>query len=299
MLSAKLRVAVLRGGPSSEYEISLKTGAHVLSLLREMPEKYEPIDIFISKGGEWHLSGLVEEPHQALRQINVVWNALHGTYGADGQVQKILEKMKMPFTGSGSFSSALAINKELTKELFVRNSILVPRHELLTEDDFNDDKLIYILRTYLQPVIVKPSCGSGGIGVALAHGFHELKEKIKNAFRHSSKVIVEEHIKGTEAVCAVVENARGEKIYALIPEAPLNIEKKKEIEKISKLTHSLLGLRHYSSSDFIVTPKGRIYLLGTNSHPKFYQDSHLHRSLHAVGWQPRDFVNHILSLHNH
>ena len=299
MLSSKIRVAVLRGGPSEEYDVSLKTGAHVLSLLREMPEKYDPIDIFISRDGEWHSSGLVEEPHRALRHANVVWNALHGQYGEDGQVQRELEKLKIPFTGSSSLSSALAINKDMAKKIFIEHSILVPKHEVLVESDFSDEKLIYIFQNYLHPVIIKPSRGSGGIGVTLAKSFNELKEKVKNIFKHSPKAIVEEYIKGKDATCAVVENARGEKMYALIPDGDLSAAHKKEVERLTKLSHQILGLRHYSSSDFVVTPKGKIYLIETNAQPKFHPESSLHQSLHAVGWHPRDFVDHVLSLHNY
>lgn len=297
MLSSKIKVAVLRGGPSHEYDASLKTGAHVLSLLREMPEKYEPIDVFISKDGEWHLGGLVHEPHQALKSAHIVWNALHGSYGEDGQVQELLENLKVPFTGSSSVSSALSMDKDRAKALFLEHSLLMPQHEALSENDFNDDKLIYIFRTYLHPVIVKPANGSGGIGVTLAHTFHELKEKIKSTFRLSPKVMVEERIMGKDISCAVAEGARGEKFYAMIPLGELSREENKEVEAMAKLAHQALGLGHYSSSDFIITPKGKIYILEINSLPKFHADSSLHRSLQAVGWHPRDFVDHILSLH--
>lgn len=297
ILSSKIRVAVLRGGPSSEYDVSLKTGGYVLSLLREMPEKYEPLDVFISREGEWHISGLVSEPHQVLRHTNVVWNALHGTYGEDGQVQKFLENLNIPFTSSGSLASAIAMNKELAKETFLQESILMPHHEIFLEGDLDDDRLIYIFQTYLHPIVVKPTRGSGSLGVVITKSFNELKEKIKEAFRYSPKVMVEEYIRGKETTCNVVENARGDEIYALIPDGNFNSAKKKELETLAKLAHKSLGLRSYSSSDFIVTPKGKIYLLETNSQPKFHADTLLYKSLNAVGWRPRDFVDHILSLH--
>jgi len=217
----------------------------------------------------------------------------------DGQVQRELEKLKIPFTGSSSLSSALAINKDMAKKIFIEHSILVPKHEVLVESDFSDEKLIYIFQNYLHPVIIKPSRGSGGIGVTLAKSFNELKEKVKNIFKHSPKAIVEEYIKGKDATCAVVENARGEKMYALIPDGDLSAAHKKEVERLTKLSHQILGLRHYSSSDFVVTPKGKIYLIETNAQPKFHPESSLHQSLHAVGWHPRDFVDHVLSLHNY
>ncbi|MDO8589957.1 MAG: ATP-grasp domain-containing protein [bacterium] len=299
-LSSKIRVAVLRGGPSSDYSASLQTGAHILSALRETPETYEPVDIFISKDGEWHRGGLVHEPHRALEHTDVVWNALHGSYGEDGQVQRILDGLQVPFTGSGALASTLAMNKELSKRLYQEHSLLTPVHELITEDNLNEDQLINIFRTYLHPVIVKPANASGSLGVSLAHTFDELKQSIKKVFTYSPRALVEEFVKGGEVSCAVINDAKGERIYALIPSSKadfeLNVEENKRIEQMAKRAHEVLGLRHYSSSDFIVTPKRKIYILETNSLPALHKDSLTHRSLEATGWHPRDFVDHVLKL---
>src|SRR3990172_1010615 len=108
-------VAVLRGGPSSEYDVSLKTGASVLEALDK--EKYEPRDIFISRGGQWHLHGVEVAPERALFGADVAFNALHGEYGEDGSVQRLLERLGMPYTGSGAAGSAVAFNKNRTREL--------------------------------------------------------------------------------------------------------------------------------------------------------------------------------------
>src|SRR5688500_17488429 len=112
---SRIKVAVLRGGPSGAYQDSLRTGSYVLSLLREMPEQYEPFDVFISRDGEWHRAGLVDEPHRILARADLVWNALHGDYGESGEVQKVLQDLQLPFTGSGMAASAFAHNKEMAK----------------------------------------------------------------------------------------------------------------------------------------------------------------------------------------
>lgn len=299
-LSPKIKVAVLRGGPSNEYDVSLRTGEHILSTLRGMPKTYEPVDIFISKDGEWHLNGLVHEPHQAMHGVSVVWNALHGSYGEDGQVQKLLEDMRIPFTGSDATASALSMDKDMTKRLYRQHSLLTPAHELITEESLNEDQLIAIFRNYLHPVIVKPANASGSLGVRLARTFHELKQAVKGTFSHSPRVLVEEFIKGDEASCVVIEGARGEKFYALLPSSKsgfkLKMEENKQIGEMTKQAHEILGLRHYSSSDFIVTPKRKIYILETNSLPVLHTDSLMHRSLEITGWHPRDFVDHVLKL---
>ncbi|MHB0977965.1 MAG: D-alanine--D-alanine ligase family protein [Minisyncoccota bacterium] len=318
----KIRVGVLRGGPSHEYDVSLQTGEHVLSLLRDMSHIYEPVDIFISKEGDWHYSGLKTSPQKALQHTDVVWNALHGAYGEDGQVQKILQGLRVPFTGSLAVPSALAMNKEMAKDIFLRHSLLTPKHEIITEENFNDEILIYILKNYMHPVIVKPANSGSSVGVALAHGLKELKESIKQAFNLSKKVLVEEHIKGKEATCCVIENARGEKFHALIPieiqkpkenklfdydakysgktrelcPGTFSTKENKQIEQIAKRAHEVLGLSHYSRSDFMITPKGRIYILETNSLPGFTRNSLFPVALKATGWQPKDFVHHVIQL---
>ena len=296
--SPRRRIAVLRGGASDSYDTSLKSGGHVLSILRENNENYEPLDVFISKDGEWHLDGLVIDPHTLLRKADLAWNALHGSYGEDGQVQKILESLQVPFTGSGSMSSAISMNKEMAKRFYQDNSLPTPSSELFTEDRLDEDKLIHVFRNYLHPVIVKPANKGQSLGVRLAHTFSDLKEAIKETFKHSPRVLVEEYVKGYDVTCTVIDEAKGEKIYALIPisDTKLNTEENKQIEAMAKLAHQVLGLRHYSSSDFIITPKRKIYILETNSLPPLHKDSHVHSSLKATGWHPRDFVEHILKL---
>src|SRR3989344_1268098 len=292
----KIKVAVLRGGPSPEYDISLKTGAHILSLMRQIEDKYEPIDIFISKDGEWHRNGLVHDPYQALGDTDMVWNAMHGAYGEDGKVQKLLDSLKIDYTGSGADASARTMDKELAKREYQKHSLLFPRHEVLSEETLNDDQLVYIVREYLQPVIVKPASAGSSIGVKLAHGFHELKEAVKNAFAHSSQVLVEGFIRGKEATCGVVEGMRGEKLYALIPYGGTTPEENQKIVEMSKIAHEILGLRNYSSSDFIITPRGKIYMLETDSQPAFYPESRMYKSLLSTGIKPREFAEHCIGL---
>ena len=294
--SSKIRVAVLRGGLSDDYDASLRTGGHVLAALRDMPETYEPLDIFISKEGEWHREGLAHEPHRALQYADVVWNALHGVYGEDGQVQRVLEGLQIPFTGSSAVASALAMNQDMAKRLYQKHNLPTPAYEIFTEDSLNEDRLINIFRNYLPPIIVKPARRSHD--VSLAYTFNELKEFIKKALTFSPRVLVEEFIRGKDATCTVIEDAREEKIYALLPTLSERSEVGvgKQIEQIAKQAHRALGLSHYSSSDFIITPKKKIYLLKTSISPELHEDSLTYHSLCATGWRSRDFVDHIIKL---
>lgn len=300
MLSSKIKVSVLRGGPSRGYEDSLKTGGHILSSLREMPETYEPVDIFISKDGEWHREGLVYKPHETLRHADVVWNALHGLYGEDIQVQRVMEGLKIPFVGSSSVASVLALNKDMAKDLYRRHSLLTPAHRVLYHDNFNDEQLIMIFRNYLHPVKVRPANVYGEFGSSIAYTYPELERAVKEAFNHASRAMVEEFIKGEGVSCVVVEMAGGEKVFSFAPVSKskfkLKPEESREIEDMAKIAHGILGLSHYSNSDFVVTPKRKIYILETDPQPAFHQDSLMHQSVLSTDWHSRDFVDHVLKL---
>lgn len=291
-----MRIAVLRGGPSKHYETSLKTGEFVLSHLREEPEKYQPLDIFLSKDGEWHIGGVKREPYKALQHVDVVWNALHGESGEDGRVSRLLSNLHIPYTGSSTLGQAIALNRDLTKKAYSVSGMPTPRHEVLPGDASLDD-LLKVFHAYLHPVMVKPVSGHGLIGVELAHSFEELKEVVANAFRHAERVMVEEFVRGIEVSCSVVEGLRGEKLYALIP-APNSFKPdvNKRIEHMSRKAHEALGLRHYSSSNFVVTPKGKIYIIDTNALPELTKEAALPKSLESVGMQVREFIEHIIAL---
>jgi len=291
-----MRIAVLRGGPSNHYDTSLGTGEFVLSVLREEPEKYRPLDIFISKDGEWHMMGKVCEPHHVLRHVDLVWNALHGEYGEDGKLNQLLSKLNIPYTGSSALHLALAMNKDLSKAVFEANDLPTPRHRTLLGDASHQD-LLEIFREYLHPVMIKPVKGRENLGIKRAGSFEELQNFVAEAFKHADRVLVEELVRGEDVRCAVVENLRGKKLYTFLPDpAKFKSETHKEIEHMAERAHLALGLRHYSSSDFVVTPKGKVYLLETNALPSLTHNSHLHQSFKSVGLSPKEFVSHIVSI---
>jgi D-alanine-D-alanine ligase len=321
IFSPQLRVAVLRGGPSSLYDASLKTGEHVLSVLRKKPETYHPIDVFISKDGEWHVSGLRKEPHKALAHVDVVFNALHGEYGEDGEVQKFLSGIRIPYTGSTAASLAVTKNKDLSKKIFASHGLFTPRHEMVTVEE-GIPFLAQVFRTYLHPIIVKPHNKDGMHGVSLAYTFDQLIKAVEEAWTHSPKVMLEEFVRGKEAVAAVVEHARGEKLYALLPveiETPIKnklpdyeskIQNKpvylvtntfaphehKLLEQTAKQVHQILGLRHYSKSDLIMTPQGKVYVLEATGLPALHKQSAMHKSLPDLGWSSEILVDHLINL---
>lgn len=303
-LSSKIRVGILRGGTSPAYEESLQTGSYLIKLLNEIPETYEPVDIFVSREGVWYHGGIAISPHEVLEQTDVIWNALHGKEGESGEMARLLEHLERPFVGSGVVASALAHNKDLTKDVYKLHSLKTPQAHIIHEEFYTEADLIKAFRELLHPVVVKPATGVRGLGVRMARTFQELKEAVKETFKHSPKVVVEEYISGTIVTCSVIEGTRGEVLYALTPthleteyrRVRPRPEENREIERMARLAHEGLGLRHYSSSDFVVTPRGQIYIIETNSQPLFHPGSMLHDSLSASGFRPHYFVEHCLEL---
>ncbi|HVT75084.1 MAG TPA: D-alanine--D-alanine ligase [Candidatus Paceibacterota bacterium] len=317
----KIRVAVLRGGPSSEYEVSLKSGEAVL---KNLPTKYEGVDVFISKDGVWHVHGMEKSPVDALRGIDVAFVALHGQYGEDGKIQRILEHMGIPFTGSGSFSSAVAMNKHLTKGALARlkDKVRFAAHKLFSRDEIRDKGAHVIFREITIPAVVKPASAGSSVGVSIVKGFFDLESALAKALDHSDSVIIEEFIQGREATCGVLEGFRGESHYALLPVeilpaqgssffdydakygggsveiCPGNFDEatKRAIQGAAQAVHRELGLRHYSRSDFIVHPKRGVYFLETNTLPGLTSESLLPKSVKAVGSDLSQFLDHLITL---
>lgn len=318
--STKTRVGVLRGGPSPEYEVSLNTGRAILA---NMPEEYEPLDIFISKDGAWHTSGIEKSPYDILKTIDMAVNALHGAYGEDGTVQKLLENFGIPYSGSRSLSSSFGMNKELSKNIFKQNGIKTPYHLVLTaapgEEMVTDEMIKKINQNLSLPLIVKPINSGSSLGVSLVNKAGELKEALKKSFKLTSKVLVEEYIKGLEATCGVIEDFRGQKFYTLLPveiESGLSLfdydskyknlesrykipgafseDEKMKIQEATVLVHQVLGLRHYSRSDFILHPKRGLFVLEVNTLPELTHRSSFIKSLEAVGGDMKEFLSHLI-----
>lgn len=313
----------MRGGPSSEYEVSLNTGAAVLNGLKNLPEKYEPLDFFVDKNGAWHIGGIRYEPSKALRQVDVIFNAMHGEYGEDGRVQEFLDNFGVPYTGSGSFPSRLAMNKALTKDFVKKEGVQTPRYLVIAKEDYRPDIAIKIFKEFIQPSIIKPLALGSSVGISIAKDFFSLEEAVKKAFECSDKILVEEFIQGKEATCGVVDGFKDSPLYALPPieiVPPPKMEfydynakyvsddtqyiipgnftdaEKTKIQNVAALVHKTLGLRHYSRSDFIVNPKRGVFFLEVNTLPGLTSHSLIPKSVEAIGCSLPQFLDHVLTL---
>ncbi len=312
-------VGVLRGGPSREHDISLKTGAAILASLPE--EQYAARDIYINRQGIWHDRGRSTTPDRILRQLDVALLGLHGEYGEDGEVQKLLERFGVPYAGADSFGSYLAMHKVMAKTHAQGAGLLTPAFRYVEHAADSEDAAREITRTFPQPVVVKPVGWGSSVGVSIVGGYVPVLAAIEQLFADGApSVLVEELIRGREATVGIVENLRGEPLYMLpvieiIPPdddffsydakysgstreiCPGNFSRviAEDLQLAAKVMHRSLGLRHYSRSDFIVTPKG-VYYLETNTLPGLTSESLLSKSLTAVGVTLPDFLTHLINL---
>lgn len=314
----------MRGGPSAEYDISLQTGASILSALRDkLADKYTPVDVFIDKAGTWHIDGEEVEPVFWHHHFDLAWNALHGAYGEDGKIQTFFETHGVPYTGSGALSSAIGMNKALTKKVLKDHGIKSPYWTEVTSRTVGEnarDAAQTIFTSFILPAVVKPAGSGSSVGVAIVRTRDELEQALIEAAKHGDTILIEEYIKGDEATCGVIDMFRSQDLYALpvieikpkngffdfaakysgqadeIVPARFPEKIKKEIEELAKLVHKTLRLRHFSRTDFIIHPRRGIYVLETNTLPGMTEESLFPKALRAVGSDIHELIDHVIQI---
>lgn len=316
-----IKIAVLRGGPSDEHDVSLRSGTSIIESLAG--SDFVTQDIFIDKEGVWHDRGRPVDESTVLTSVDVVIPALHGAYGEDGKVQQMLERHGVPYTGADALSSALAMHKLRAKEILRSYStdVLMARHALIEKEDDIDERMYELMRSFALPLIVKPVSSGSSVGVTLARDYQTVRNAVEDIVQTGSNALIEEYISGREATVGVIENFRNEELYVLptieiIPPeraeffsldakysgstqeiCPGNFSSKEveELGRLASLAHKALGLRHYSRSDFIVTPDG-IYYLETNTLPGMTSQSLFPKMLRAIGSSISEFMQHLIHL---
>jgi D-alanine-D-alanine ligase len=205
---ARLRVAVLAGGRSSEHDISLASARSVLESLD--PAEYDVVTVAIGRDGRWELGsggGSVAEtlPIPAasapatLGAVDVVLPILHGPFGEDGTVQGLLELAGVAYVGAGVAASALCMDKDLFKKVLRDSGLPVARHVALRVGDAIDNPFGY-------PCFVKPARLGSSVGISKVHDDGELGPAVELAFRHDEKVLIEEFLDGIEVEVGVLGN---------------------------------------------------------------------------------------------
>jgi D-alanine-D-alanine ligase len=274
------KVAVLMGGASAERAVSLMSGAGVLKAL-------------LSQGVDAHAFDPAEREMSELKRegFNRCFIALHGRFGEDGTVQGALELMGIPYTGSGVMASSIAIDKVMTKRVWMAEGIPTPRYQVLRRGKFVRQDVIQIPDTLGLPVIVKPAREGSSLGVTKVAGYSEMAEAVELASTMDAEVLCEECIEGDEVTCPVVgegDQARALPVIRIVaPEGnydyqhkyftddthylvPCGLPEGEEaaIQALVLQAYRVLGCRGWGRVDVMIDGKTRKpYLLEINTSP--------------------------------
>lgn len=289
------KVVVLMGGPSSEREVSLNTGNAILAALLE-------------KG--YNAVGVEIDPPRLAQQLeahgcDIVFNAIHGMYGEDGRLQGALELLGIPYTGSGVLASAIAMNKVVSKQLFLEAGIATPRSKTYDKSTPKDGLLRKIVQEFSIPVVVKSAAQGSSIGVTIVEEAAALQEAIDDAFQYDDAILVEEFIKGRELTVAVwgsrcpealpvveivphsgrydyqSKYTKGATEY-LVP-APLEEAVAKKAQEIAVNAFKLFGCEGVARADLMLDENGTPYILEINTVPGMTVTSLVPKAAKAVG----------------
>jgi len=285
MNSHKISVLVLKGGWSSERNISLLSGRVVEDGLKKAGFRVSSLDIKKRS----FLRELLK------RKFNVAFITLHGRFGEDGGIQAVLDGMGVPYTGSGVLASALAMNKLFAKKIFRSSGIPTPEWQEISKYELPQVRIPF-------PVVVKPSAEGSAIGVSIVERKEELIPAFRRAFKYNDKIIVEKYIEGIELSVGILgEKALGvielrpkRKFYDykakyvtgmcehIVP-APLPQRDYKRVQEIALDAHRALGCSGYSRVDLRMDNKKRIYVLEVNTIPGMLRLSLFPESARAEG----------------
>lgn len=316
----KLRVAVICGGVSSERDISRRSGAQVFTHLDR--NRFVPLLIEISARGVWMVRRSDNrtirrtiDPLKIQKIADVVFNALHGTFGEDGRVQSLLEIAGIPYTGSGVLASALAMDKYKTCEFLRGHGIRMPETRVLTQGEYRNAKTRAVLiRTAKYPCVVKPNASGSSVGLSLVRRAEEMDKALRKALKEDASIVIQRYIKGREITCSALGNEeRGlralppaeiishadifdyhakyasQKTEELCP-APINGRLTKKVQELVCLIHTILGCNGLTRCDFILS-NGKYYFLEINTLPGLTEQSICPKEAKAAGMTLTDFFS--------
>ncbi len=297
------------GGPSAEHDVSLSTGKMITEALDR--GKYDVTPILISRAGKWQI-----EPEDLKDKFDIAFIAMHGEYGEDGEVQGILERVGLPYTGSGVLPSALAMNKVLSARLFRAYGINTPEFvEVNKHDNFNKLRIPFEL-----PVVVKPVDRGSSVGISIVRKEADLIPALETAFKFSRDAMIQRYIHGRELTCAVIDDGAGGAeslpVTEIIPKtstffdyyakytakaseeitpARISEEETHAVQDVAKRVHEVIGASGMSRIDFILASDGGLYVLELNSIPGMTPTSLLPQAALAHGLTFPGLLDRIIS----
>ena len=326
-----MNIVVLAGGTSTEREISIVSGTQVCRALRSKGHRSILLDVFCgdARVGEDLKNAFpkeydVEKEAAYLRSFDskldkmkkrrsffgpnvlalclaadCVFRALHGSNGEDGKIQAAFELMGIPYTGSGYLGSALAMDKDMSKQLFRENGVPTPHGIVLHKGD----KVKHAAENGVGlPCVVKPACGGSSVGVSIPHTEKAYREAVEDAFSYEDVLIVEQYVSGREFSCGIVDG----EAYPVIEIAPLHgfydytnkykagstvetcpadIPKalSEKIQKASLAAYHALHMNSYGRIDVMMDEEENVYCLEANTLPGMTPTSLLPQEAAALG----------------
>ncbi len=313
----KTNIYVLCGGKSVEHDVSLKSASAIINAIDR--EKYNVYPIYITNDGIWCNLGIlnkkIENPDELRRnssdtvaysmgeflttvlktgEKNLVFPALHGTNGEDGTIQGLLELLEIPYVGNEVLSSAVAMDKAMTKDLFAKYNIPQAKYLAVQKHVWNENEEDIYLRVEKEigyPCYVKPSNGGSSVGISRAENREELIISFKEAFLYDLKVVVEEELVAREMQTSVIGNndpkasVPGEFIMEraffdynakyidgkLIPVVPARLEPwvMDKVRELAVQAFKILNCRGLARVDIFVTDENKIFVNEVNTMPGF------------------------------
>lgn len=282
-MTKKLNIIVMLGGPSAEREVSLRSGAAVAAALRSLGHVVTELDPRIPK---WVLPA----------GTDVVFLALHGTYGEDGTVQQELDRIGVPYTGCGVEASRTGFDKLLTKQKCIECGVPTPRHVVVDSADASWPL------GWNPPLVLKPARQGSSVGLQFVDRVADWSAALAEAFRHDSQVLVEERIVGRETTVGVLEElplpvvevrprsgvydyknkyTAGATEY-LCP-APLDSETTARVQAAGLAAFRAVGCRDYARVDVMIRSSGEPAVLEVNTLPGMTETSLLPKAAAAAG----------------
>jgi D-alanine-D-alanine ligase len=280
------RIAVLAGGVSCEREVSLISGKAVF-------------DAFVSLGRDTVFIDAADDFIVQIRSsgATAVFIALHGTFGEDGTVQRLLEKEGIPYTGSGPQASEVAFDKSRAQALFAKAGLRVPEYRVLEKNAPRPATPFFAV-----PFVVKPASSGSSVGVTIVRRTEEAQAAYEEAFRWSERILVEEFVKGRELTVGILGD-ESLPVVEVIPASPfydyeakykssgtryefparLTIVETERVQRVAMDAYRALGCEVMARVDVILAEDGTPYLLEANTIPGLTGKSLLPKAAKAAG----------------
>ena len=344
MLQKNMNIVVLCGGTSTEREISIVSGTGVARALRQKGHRAVLLDVFFGdeeidfmdafpeiydvdaaalqiQANDRYLAAADANPSRSFfgpnvrricRLADIVFLALHGTNGEDGRIQAAFDLERIRYTGSGFLGSAVAMDKDMTKQIIAQHQIRTAAWRTYSCSKVSSEM---VLRDLTLPLVVKPDNSGSSIGVSIVHSEDDLKKALKTVARDSDYVVIEQYIKGREIQVGILDGKALPSIEIIpkdsfydyknkyqagaateITPAPIPAEAEERVGRISEKVFNLLRLDVYSRADYIYDENGEFWFLEVNTLPGMTPTSLVPQEAAAAGYSYGELCEKIIEV---